>query len=78
VTYDVVRGSLALLNGFTDAACHAANLAATTTTHMGVPAPGAGLWFLERAGSGTGCVGTYGSGFQPANSRDPVLGPKCP
>jgi hypothetical protein len=78
VTYDVVRGSLSLLNGFTNAVCHAPNLAAPTTTDGTIPAAGAGLYFLERAGSGLGCVGTYGSGFAPATSRDTVLAPICP
>ena len=78
VTYDVVRGSLSQLNGFTNAVCHAPDLAAPTTTDATVPGAGTGLYFLERAGSGAGCVGTYGTGFAPATSRDTVLAPICP
>lgn len=77
-TYDVVRGSLANLSGFTDAACLAPNLAAVSTNDASVPTPGHGFYYVERAGTGAGCVGTYGSGFSPATSRDPALGAICP
>ena len=78
VTYDVVRGTLAALNGFSNAVCHAPNLSAATTTDGTVPAAGTGLYFVERAGSGAGCVGTYGSGFAPATSRDTFIAATCP
>ena len=78
-TYDVVRGTLSALNGFLDATCFAQNVAAISTTDALTPFPaGTGLYYLERAGTGPGCVGTYGTGFNPATSRDPVLGAKCP
>lgn len=73
VTYDVVRGTLAHLNGFTDAACQAANVASASASDPGAPPAGTGFYYLTRAGAGAGCVGTYGS-----QARDTAAGNLCP
>lgn len=78
VTYDVVRGTLANIAGFTDSVCMTPNTAASSANDATLPLPGQGLYFQERAGTGAGCVGSYGAGFSPATSRDTVLAAKCP
>ena len=70
-TYDLVRGTLKKLAGFTDAAC--ASPDTTSTMAVGPTAaavPGDGLYWLVRGGSGIGCVGTY-----EANAT--ILDPIC-
>jgi hypothetical protein len=51
----------------------AASAGATDGT---TPPAGGGFYYVERA---EGCTaGTWGSGFAPATSRDPVLNAACP
>jgi len=79
VTYDVVCGTFPLVGGFfSDAFCVGPNTLSTSIIDSAIPTAGRGLYFLERAGTGAGCVGTYGSGFNPATSRDPALAATCP
>lgn len=72
VTYDEVRGTLSKVAGFTDAACHNANDSIASSPDPDMPPNGNGFYYLVRAGSGAGCVSTYGSG------RDAALNPVCP
>ena len=71
VTYDVIRGTLANVNGFTDHTCFANNFGATMLNDSDPLAAGQGFYYLERAGSTPGCVGTYGAAS--LGSRDPVV-----
>ena len=73
VTYDVVCGTIRHLNGFTDAFCMAPNISATSINDFGILPAGTGTYYLERAGSGAGCVGTFGTGGSPPTSRDATL-----
>ncbi len=71
-TYDVVRGSIAALNGFADAACFTPGIT-VSTTDTSTPADNAGLYYLVRGKSSAACggVGTYGPGRS-------AVDPLCP
>ena len=74
VTYDVVRGTIRKLNGFTDAFCLLDNDSAGTLEDLSGPPPDDGYYYLVRANSSAACGGTtsYGPGTSP------ILDLSCP
>ena len=62
VRYDVVRGTLGAVDGFLDAACHAADTPSAAVADAATPPAGQGVYYLARAGAGTACVAGYGPG----------------
>jgi hypothetical protein len=79
VSYDEIRGHLSKVANFTDVACHTPNTTLTSSDDPDLPATGDGFYYLVRAGSGTGCVGTYGDSTVTPDPRDSLdsSGP-CP
>jgi hypothetical protein len=72
VTYDLVRGTLKKLKGFTDAQCALPDTASTAASDpTAASVPGDGLYWIVRGGRGVGCVGTYGP-------NTALLDPVCP
>ncbi len=71
VRYQVVRGSVSAIAGFTDAVCHEPSTPLTSTTDA-TPVPNDdGFYYLTRARSSPVCIGNYGPG---RGAVDPV----CP
>lgn len=71
VRYDVARGSLSVVDGFSDAVCHDSGTPLASTADA-TPVPLAdGFYYLIRAQSGPECIGSYGAG---RGAVDPV----CP
>lgn len=75
VVYDVVKGSLASVAGYTDASCLVLHTSANVATDPTGPPPGGGRYYVVKA---EGCnTSTWGAGVTPT-SRDTALGPICP
>ena len=68
VTYDLVRGTIAHLAGFTDALCLLNNDPTGSFQEANDPLVGEGFYYLVRANSTAACGGTtsYGPGTSPA------------
>jgi len=82
VRYDVARGTLFFINGFTDDTCFNNDLNGTSTPDPSAPTVASvGFYYLERAGQNAPAPcrpkGTYGSGTTGAPSRDTNLA-VCP
>jgi hypothetical protein len=70
VAYDLIRGSLANPSG--TAFCLGSNQTSTSISDASLLPPG-GYYFMVRADSGSGCIGTYGT-----SSRDTFAATTCP